>query len=216
MNSRNRNLVLPILIVLTAIFPGNTVAGPMSSQRQWPVSLPTHVWYDGEEERKLWIDSDLLAEFEPAIHGRDKQSTTSAVISAYPDALSVPVKYGALKLWRLGSAVNSQSAALQLKRTHPSNRYSPVMHDGPGAAGRMRALPGNIIVYLRPEWDGNAVNAWIGRHKFTVIRKLENGPNIYIIKTNPGIEALTIANTLYKSGEVVAAFPDWWEEISAQ
>jgi hypothetical protein len=35
-----------------------------------------------------------------------------------------------------------------------------------------------------------------------------------VIKTGPGLIALETANSLYKSGEVVAAFPDWWEEVS--
>jgi hypothetical protein len=46
-----------------------------------------------------------------------------------------------------------------------------------------------------------------------MMKKLEIGPNIYVIKTAPGLEALETANTLYRSGEVKAAFPDWWEEV---
>jgi hypothetical protein len=76
----------------------------------------------------------------------------------------------------------------------------------------MRALPGNIIVYLDPAWDSEAVTAWAGQRQLKIVKKLEFGPNIYVIKTGPGLDALNIANALYKSGEVVAAFPDWWEE----
>jgi hypothetical protein len=45
------------------------------------------------------------------------------------------------------------------------------------------------------------------------VKKLEIGPNIYVIKTGPGLEALETANALYRSGEVKAAFPDWWQEV---
>jgi hypothetical protein len=46
-----------------------------------------------------------------------------------------------------------------------------------------------------------------------IVKKLEIGPNIYVIKTGLGLEALATANALYRSGEVKAAFPDWWQEV---
>ena len=44
-------------------------------------------------------------------------------------------------------------------------------------------------------------------HKLEVVKKLEIGPNIYIIKTAPGLEALNTANALYLSGEVICRVP---------
>jgi hypothetical protein len=49
-----------------------------------------------------------------------------------------------------------------------------------------------------------------------IVKKLEIGPNIYVIKTGTGLEALDTANALYKSGEVKAAFPDWWQEVATR
>jgi hypothetical protein len=80
----------------------------------------------------------------------------------------------------------------------------------------MRALPGNIIVYLNPAWDDAAVKAWASKQQLEIIKKLEIGPNIYLIKTAPGLESLNTANALYKSGEVVAAFPDWWKQVTTR
>jgi hypothetical protein len=78
----------------------------------------------------------------------------------------------------------------------------------------MRALPGNIIVYLDPQWGEAAVRNWLSSHKLEIVKKLEIGPNIYVIKTGLGLEALDTANALYRSGEVKAAFPDWWQEVA--
>jgi len=80
----------------------------------------------------------------------------------------------------------------------------------------MRALPGNIIITLDPVWDAATVTAWLQKRNMEVVKKLEIGPNIYVIKTGPGLEALETANTLYQSGEVKAAFPDWWQEVQAK
>ena len=80
----------------------------------------------------------------------------------------------------------------------------------------MRALPGNIIVYLDPKWNEKAVNNWLSARKLEVVKKLDIGPNVYVIKTGPGLESLDIANALYRVGEVKAAFPDWWQEVTTR
>ncbi|HEY5649161.1 MAG TPA: hypothetical protein VIU33_06650, partial [Nitrospiria bacterium] len=89
-------------------------------------------------------------------------------------------------------------------------------HDGSTSGGRKRALPGNIIVYLDPAWDSPAVRQWVSERNLEIIQKLEIGPNIFVLKTGPGLEALELANTLYLTGEVVAAMPNWWKEVSTR
>jgi hypothetical protein len=89
-----------------------------------------------------------------------------------------------------------------------------VFHVGSNSGSGMRALPGNIIVYLNPTWDATTVDNWVKSKKLEVVKKLNIGPNIYVIKTDPGMAALDTANALYLSGEVSAAFPDWWREVS--
>jgi hypothetical protein len=60
------------------------------------------------------------------------------------------------------------------------------------------------------------VKAWAARNGLEIVRKLEVGVNIYVVKTNAGMEALEKAYALYHAGEVQAAFPDWWQEFSLQ
>ena len=91
---------------------------------------------------------------------------------------------------------------------------SPVFQDKPAAAGSLRLLPGNVIVYLEPQWEGDKIRRWIERGGFEVIKKLAIRPNAFILKTEPGMQSLIIANRLYESGEVIAAFPDWWLETA--
>ena len=86
----------------------------------------------------------------------------------------------------------------------------------PTEAGRVRALPGNIIVYLNPTWNNEKITNWIDTHNLKIIKKIEIRPNAYLLKTETGLQALQIANTLYESGEVVAAFPDWWLESTTR
>lgn len=76
----------------------------------------------------------------------------------------------------------------------------------------MRLLPGNVIVDLDPTWSQEEVQAWATRHQVEVLAKLPIGENMVVVKTAPGLAALELANQLYRSGEVRAAFPDWWTE----
>jgi hypothetical protein len=91
-----------------------------------------------------------------------------------------------------------------------------VLHDSPSQSGRKRALPGNVIVTLNPAWDEAAVKTWAGSRRLEIVQKLEIGPNVFVIKTGPGLEALETANALYRSDGVIAAFPDWWEEVTTR
>ncbi len=169
-----------------------------------------YVWYDGDREQQVWLNPGVVAEFNPG------PESASPLKSAYSGARIVPTKHkqAVVRLWQLDNT--AETAIRSLKASHPAGKYSAVLHDGPTSAGRMRALPGNIIVYLNPQWSQAAVNNWLSARKLEMVKKLEIGPNIYVIKTGPGLEALETANALYRSGEVTAAFPDWWQEVATR
>ncbi len=181
---------------------GADVPGSLSSA---PLDL-AYVWYDGDQERKIWLNPTLLAEFNPNPVGE------SALKSVSPLAQTLPSKHRGIRLWRIEPATSSESISRRLKSLQPSGVYSPVFHEGPSEAASLRLVPGNIIVYLNPSWNQAAVLSWASVRKLEILRQLEVGPNIFLIKTGPGLEALETANMLYRSGEVIAAFPDWWTE----
>ena len=212
MNQSILKIVFLSIFVLTGLHHGESVAGAKNATSGEIRLQQAYVWYDGEQERQIWFDPALVAEF----NAGSGNTAQSAVKSVYADAVPVPMRHGAVRVWYLGSGVEASAAVSALNSIKPAGNYSPVLRDGPTTTGRMRALPGNIIVYLNPAWDSAAVNTWISQRKLEIVKKLEIGPNIYIIKTGPGLEALNTANALYKSGEVVAAFPDWWEEVTTR
>jgi hypothetical protein len=135
------------------------------------------------------------------------------VTRAYPGARAVDARErGGVRFWELERGVSPEAASRALNAGDPQAGYSPVLHDAPGPSGRKRALPGNVVVYVNPAWDRAAVEQWARERDLAIVRKLEIGANVFVVKTRPGIEALETANRLYRSGEVVAAFPDWWQE----
>jgi len=89
--------------------------------------------------------------------------------------------------------------------------FSPILFESASRTGAKWTLPGNIIVKLRPEWTEDQVTAWATRERITILRKLRIA-NTYVVKTQPGMPALELANRLFEKGEVLAAQPNWWKE----
>jgi hypothetical protein len=170
----------------------------------------SYTWFDGTREQKVWVNPKLIAEFNPGPQGE------KAVKSAYSSAKVFTPKHqqAGIRLWQVDNT--SGTAPRNIKARDPQGTYSAVLHDGPSADSRMRALPGNVLVYFDPKWDEKAINAWVKTHNLQIVKKLEAGPNAYVIKTGSGLEALEVANALYKLGEVKAAIPDWWLEVTTK
>lgn len=167
----------------------------------------TVVWHDGSQERTLWRDERLVAEFAaPA-------STRSAVKAAIPTAKQRTIKHGAVRVWEL--AEDSAAALDAIRGANPQARVSPVFRDSE-SGGRLRALPGNVIVHLDPSWDDARAQDWARAQGVEILKKLTFGNNIYLIKTDAGLAALETANKLRTTAGVVRATPDWWEEVTTR
>jgi hypothetical protein len=203
--------VLTIVLASTLSMNAGAATRPVSAGRVVaPQLTQTYVWYDGDREQTVWLNPQAVAEFNPVKKG----VTAARSVDANAKLLPVRRTQQGVRLWQMNNT--GDTAIRSLAVSHPAGKYSPVFHDGSSSTNRMRALPGNIIVYLDPSWDAAAVDAWLKTKKLEVVKKLEIGPNIFVIKTGPGLEALDTANNLYKSGEVKAAFPDWWQEIETK
>jgi len=202
-------LLVPMFCAMLYMNPARAME-PKHAGDKSTTFTQSYVWYDGDRKQEVWLDPEVVAEFDPSTQGESSVKYTN------PAATILPTKHHQLgiRLWKMDNTADG--AIRSLKVRHPNGKFSAVLHDGPSGDGRMRALPGNIIVYLDPQWDSAQVNSWLSVHGLEIVKKLEIGSNIYVIKTGPGLEALDTANALYQSGEVKAAFPDWWQEVVAR
>jgi hypothetical protein len=167
----------------------------------------SYIWREGTgpgHEQKVWINPSLLAELNPTPSGE------VSLKSAFAGARVREDSPGELRLWQVGKDLNMDEVQRRLKSLSQTRSFLAVFHDDPFATDPIRVAPGNIIVYLNPEWTEAAVQQWAQSRQLTLLRKLEVGRNIFVIQSGPGLEALTLANSLYETGSVLAAFPDWW------
>ncbi|MDH5776899.1 MAG: hypothetical protein OEZ33_01705, partial [Gammaproteobacteria bacterium] len=119
-----------------------------------------------------------------------------------------------MRVLRMESGMDSRSQIRELKSLNKNKNYSEIFQDGKAGSGRKRALPGNIIVHLNPDWNQQEVDDWLSRNNLQLVKKFDFGKNILLIKTSAGLVSLQKANEIYNTGEVVAAYPNWWKEVS--
>jgi hypothetical protein len=201
---RKSMLLAALIIGVAPLTTACAMPAKKSVSQTQPLSQ-SYVWYDGERQQQVWLDPELVAEF-----GAKKDAST--VRSLYPQAEALPAGRGNVTIYRLKGASVSD-ATRNLRGAQASGQFSPVLRDSADKSGPMRALPGHVIVKLNPGWDSGKVQSWLAQKDLQVVRKLEFAPNTYLIKSEPGLASLELANQLYKSGEVVAAMPDWWREV---
>lgn len=158
-----------------------------------------YTWYEGDQPRQAWIDPALIAEF--------PDHTASGVQEVAPSARELPSPERGIRLWALEQGAGGALRSLQ--SAQPEGRYSPVLRD-PG--GRMRALPGNVLVYLDPALDSRQAQDWLSGQGLEVLRRLDFAPNAWLVRSEPGLAALELANRLRQAPTVEAATPEWWQE----
>ncbi|RPH42422.1 MAG: hypothetical protein EHM87_16835 [Burkholderiales bacterium] len=109
-------------------------------------------------------------------------------------------------------ALTGKSVALRagsggaLKDVSPSLQ-SPVFRD---EGGRLRALPGGVVVMTRSPLDEPAARALLASHDARPTRRL--GERAWLVESAAGLASLELANRLAATGAFDAAQPNWWVE----
>lgn len=106
-----------------------------------------------------------------------------------------------------------QKSVLQQAGTQKalSDNQSPVFAGQPGS-GPVRALPGGVIVRFDRALTEQQVNARLAPYNAAVSRPIGSSGRTWLIGTDAGMPSLELANTLFESGLVESAAPNWWQE----
>ena len=160
----------------------------------------TYSWNDGRKTHTLQMLPSMEVEFTRS--GVDILSKSGAIqkpatSTSSPDQGSNPVK--------AQSAPQSQSTS-----TAPS-KTSPVFRD---SAGRLRALPGGVLVIFHSHLTAqDVISFWYNRGiNINDVTALTSIKGLYKVQTPAGMSSLYLSNTLAEYPEVKFTSPNWWKE----
>lgn len=162
-------------------------------------------YYNGTNQQRITVDSSQVAEFPPLSDG--KIASARSAQSASQTASN----------WRFVIFHPAASTGMSLPSAHTSVQgTSPVYREGDSPAGRLMALPGGVIVQFQSEWTDAQVASWITAKGLVVNQRLGIHGNWYLIRSASGAASLNLANSIYESGDVVSASPNWWKATVAR
>lgn len=84
---------------------------------------------------------------------------------------------------------------------------SPVLRD---ESGRLRALPGGVLVVLETGGDEASARALLARHGAASARPVSG--RTWLVEAPAGLASLELANRLASTGAFASAQPNWWVE----
>ena len=160
-------------------------------------------YYDGSEQRSITWQPDLLAEFS---RGSDQRSVQALVRGAVPVA---GVGDSLVRIFRV-TKTSARSANVA-----PPAAGTWVYREGDSPAGRLMALPGGVMVKFKAEWSRTQVDAWVAGRGLAIERALAS-PGWYLLASPAGDASLALANSIFESGDVLAATPNWWKQTAAR
>lgn len=92
-----------------------------------------------------------------------------------------------------------------------SDKVSEIFADNAQGGGRIRSLPGGIIVKLDKSVDAEQ---WARDHNQVILKKVGEGS--YLIKSSSGRKTLDELKTVAALPGVLAADPNWWTKVEAK
>jgi hypothetical protein len=95
------------------------------------------------------------------------------------------------------------------KQGHSAEHHSPIYTESPSSQARKQVLTGRIIVEFKVPPSDGGLSTFAQRYRLAPIKKMNLGTAFYLFQSADVASSLEIANRIYLSGEVSAAYPDW-------
>lgn len=170
------------------------------------------VWFDGTEEKKVYLQDDLVAHFQDVSRDTSNINNSNGAALGVKNA-TVVVSQGPVSIVKVSATdrkLFDSTAMKQKAKTSPVYRTEP-------QSGSHLTLPGGVLVTFDKAMaaDTSRVNQWARDQNLSPERQLP-GMNTWLFKTPSGIASLNKANELRTKPGVVAAQPNWWMERTSK
>ena len=186
-------------LALTLVSLALAAAAAAAQERQ-----SVFTWHDGDSVREVVLVQDLADVIERRATA-DRRRTGDS-----PSAASSPSATGAAE----GDQPAPARAPTAFERAllEAEEKGRPVFRT---RSGELLLLPGGVIVQLRPGLDPAAALAPHGVN-IDRVRPIEHLADRYLIRTEPGLESLELANALFGQEGILSSRPNWAREIASK
>jgi hypothetical protein len=162
----------------------------------------THLSREGGMERRLWLENGRIAEF-----GADGAPSIRAAAPGEVEAARHGSDAQQAGLKNQGDA--ARQAAGQPSAAAPGAAAKPVSPVFKDASGRLRALPGGVIVAFRQALAEEEARSALEAAGLVPLRQI--GERMWMVDSPAGIASLELANRLQADGQFGFAQPNWWQ-----
>lgn len=97
------------------------------------------------------------------------------------------------------------------RRLSPGDKVSEIFSESPEGSGRLRSLPGGVIVSFT---EGVDPESWAVQNNLSLEKKLK--PGVYLISSPSGRASLAKANEIAELDGVETVEPNWWTNVESK
>lgn len=159
-----------------------------------------YVWYDEDNKQVAYLQKNLLAYFGSTVD--EKKLVFKKLV----------IESQGVKIVEVSPVFFKKQ--MELKYEKGGSDFSPVFSAVKEKSQPM-ALPGGILVYLDTKMTDEDVRQWAIKNQLKLRNKvLLLKKNAWVLETDRGLISLTLANSLRRMPDVLAAMPNWWRQFS--
>ena len=214
-------LCLCLLIFLSAIY--TDALGQTKNNKKEPEGTKRS-WHDGKRWRSVWMVHDEIAIFrghENNLKGTEvteQEITSEAMVQEVIPGAAVEKTIGVVTFYRIPKVENSESIRAvnrELSNKPGTKHASPVFYSGVRSPNSRMVLTGEIIVGFKEPQTEQSLERFAAHYGMTLVKRFRSSPKsaLFEARKAAGPDTLTIANSIFSSGEVSHAYPNWLREI---
>ena len=174
--------------------------------------LVERTWYDGATRRTIWMAPDRLAVvFDTASIPKTRVEAEQRVSRSLPGAV-LDTQHGAVAVFRLpqsaGPSASAESARV-LRGEHGVRHASAVFYQGSRGPANPLVLSGEIIVGFKVAMSSDDLTRFARKYGIALVRPLGVVPDTFVFDARAAGDSLALANSIFETGQVTLAQPNW-------
>jgi hypothetical protein len=174
-----------------------------------PAGFVERHWYDGARQRTVWMaPNEVALVFDPAAAPKTRSDAEQRAARSTPGAV-LEKQQGLVSIIRLPDGIDADGPTSALRNESGVHHASPVFYEGGIGPDNALVLSGELIISFNAAMSDEALARFSAKYGFQLIKALDVLANTYVFDARSAGDTLALANTIFESGQVALAQPNW-------